>query len=88
MGSDPPIVEISRWVSPPGGAADGGHGPKNSAGQDVGVLTHLGGAGNGGAIGYQVIYILLIEHGCAIHYNLSYHELVFGGGEEASNRHI
>ena len=64
---------------------DGGHGPQTSVGQDMGVPTHLGGAGNGGTGGDQVIYRLPPEHGRGIHSYPSYHEFVFGGGVEASN---
>ena len=48
MGPEPPVGEFPRRVSPPGGTADGGHGPQTSDGWDVGVPTHRSGAGNGG----------------------------------------
>ena len=66
VGYDPPVGEISRGVSPPGGAADGGHGPQTSVGWDVSVTTHWGGAGNGVTGGDCGIYRLPPEHGRAM----------------------
>ena len=79
MGPDPPVGEIPRGVSPPGGAADGGHGPQTSAGWDMGVPTHWGGASNGGTGVNRVIYRPLPEHGREIYCDPSYHGLVSGG---------
>ena len=75
-------------VSPPGGMADGRHGPQTSAGQGVGVPRHWSGAGNGGTGGDRGIYRLSPEHGCTIHCDPSYHGLVIGGRAESGNTPI
>ena len=85
MGSDTPVVEIPQWVSPPGGAEDGGHGTQTLMGWDVVVPTYWVGAGNIGTGGDRGIYQPSPENGHAIHCNLSYHVLVSGGGAESSN---
>ena len=54
----------------------------------MGVPTHWGDAGNGGAGGDQVIYHPPLEHGRTIHYYLSYHRLVPDGRAESRNAPI
>ena len=81
----PPVGEIPRGVTPPGGAVYGSHGPQTSVVQDMGVPTHWGGAINGGTGGDWGIYRLLPEHGCAIHSDPSYHGLVSSSGAEVGN---
>ena len=75
-------------VSPPGGAAVANHGPQTSVGQEVGIPTHWGSSVNSGAVGDWSIYRPLPEHVREINCDLSYHELVFGGGAEAGNAPI
>ena len=84
----PPVGEIPREVSPPCGTAGGGHGPQTSAGREVSVHTHWGGAGNGGTGGDWGIYCPPPEHGRTIHCYSYYHGLVFGGGAEDGNAPI
>ena len=88
MVPDPPVGEVPRGVSPPGDTADGGHGTQTSALQDMGVPTNWSGVGDDGYRGYRVIYPLPQEHDRAIHCDLSYHGLVFGGGAESRNAPI
>ena len=68
--------------------ADVGHGPQMSAGWDVGVPIHWGGAGKCGTGGDWGIHCSPLENGCAIHDNPSYHGLVVGFGAEAGNAPI
>ena len=49
MGTEPPVVESPQGFTQPVGVSDGGHGPQKSTGWYMGVYTHWGGAGNGGA---------------------------------------
>ena len=49
VGTNPLDGEFPRGFPPQGGMADGGHGPQMLTGWDMGVPTHWGGAGNGGA---------------------------------------
>ena len=64
------------------------HGPQTSAVQYVGVPTHWSGAGNSQNGGDRGIYHPLPEHGREIHYNQSYHRILFCGGAEAGNAPI
>ena len=88
MGSDPPVGEGPRGVSPPGVEADGGHGTQTSTGWDMGVPTHWCGAVNVGAGLDWCVYLLPPEHGCTIHFDSSYHVLVYGGTAEDGNEPI
>ena len=88
MGTDPPVGEISQGVSPPGGAADEGHGTKTSTGWDMGVYTHWGSAGNGRAGGDRGVYRPPPEHSRTVHCDSSYHGLVSGGGSESGTAPI
>ena len=51
----------------------------------MGVPTHWSGVGNSGTGGYWGIYRPPLEYRCAIHFDPSDYELVFGSGAEASN---
>ena len=88
MGLDPPIVEVPRGVSTPGGTADVGHGPQTPDGQDLGVPIYWISAGSGWIGVDLVIYCPPPDHGSAIHCDLSYHGLVFGGGADSGNAPI
>ena len=88
MGPDALVGEGPCRISPPGGTADGGHGPQTSARLYVGVTTHWSGSGNGGTGGDRGIYRSPPEHGDTIHCDPSYHGIVFGGGAEARNAPI
>ena len=68
--------------------ADGGHGPQTSAGREVVVTTHWSGASNDGVGGDQGIYCLPPELGRTIHFDPSYHRLVFHDGADAGNAPI
>ena len=56
MGSDPLVGEIPRGVSPPGGAANGGHRPQTPTIWDMGLPTYWGGTGNSGTGGDRVYF--------------------------------
>ena len=86
--ADPPVEEIPPGVSPPSGAADGGHGPQTLTVWDMGVPTHWGGAGNIVTEGDRCIYHLSSEHVRTINFDYSYHGLVSGGVAEAGNEPI
>ena len=88
VGTDPLSVENPRGCPPLGGTSDDGHGPQKSTGWDMGVLTHWGGAGNGGSGQYQGVYLPPPEHGRTVHCNSYYHVLVSGGGAEAGTTYI
>ena len=51
----------------------------------MGVPTHWSGVGNSGTGGYWGIFRQPLEHGCAIHCDLSYYGLLFGSRAEAGN---
>ena len=54
----------------------------------MGVYTHRGGAGNGGAGGDRGVYHPPPEQGCTVHCNSSYHGLLSGGGAEVGTAPI
>ena len=83
MGPDPLVGEGPLGVSPPGSTTDGSHGPQPSSRQDLGVTTHLSGAGNSGTRVDQGIYQRPPEHVCTINLDPSNHILVFGRGSES-----
>ena len=85
MDPDTPVGEGPRGFSPPGGMADGWHGPQMPAGRDVGVPIHWSSAENDGTGGDRGIYLPPPEHGCTINFDLSYHGLMFGGVAESGN---
>ena len=82
-GNDPLNGEGPQGFPPPGGTVDGGHETQTSTGGDMGVPTHWGGAGNGGAGQDGGVYRPPPEHSRTIHYDSSYHGLVSGGRAEA-----
>ena len=84
----PPVGEIPRGVSPPGGAEDGGHGTQKLTGWDMGVPTHWDGDGNGGTGGDWGVYLPLPENGCTTHCDSYYHGLVFSSRAESRNAPI
>ena len=52
------------------------------------VPTNWSGAGNGETGGYWGIYHQTLDHGHTVHFNPSYHGLVFDGGVEYGNAPI
>ena len=57
VSTEPPVEEIPRGFPTPGGVANSGHWPQTSTGWEMGVYTHWGGVNNGGAVGYEGVYI-------------------------------
>ena len=88
MVTDSQVGEPPQGFPPPGSAADGRQGAQTSTGWDMGVYTHWGGAGIGGAGGDWGVYHPPLEQSCTVHCNLSYHGLMSGGGAESGNTHI
>ena len=80
MGGDPLVGEVPHGLPTSSGLEYGRNGPRMPTGQYMSILTHWGGAGNGGIRLYWGIYCLSPEHGRTIHFNLSYHGLVSVGG--------
>ena len=54
----------------------------------MGVTTHWGGAGNGGAGVDQGVYPLPQEHSLTVHFKFSYYGIVSGGGAEDGSTHF
>ena len=80
--------EIPREFPPPVSKADGGHGHQISTGWDMGVTTHWGSTGDGGAIWYWGVYQPLPEHSRIVHRNSSYHVIVSGSEAESGTAPI
>ena len=85
MGSDPPAGEGPHGLPPPGGPADGEHGPQTPIEREMDISDHWGGAGDSGTIRDQGLNRPPLEHIRTIHCDSSYHGLMFVGGSEAGD---